>query len=405
MQATVERSGPVHAAMEPPRPAPGPARRLACIDNLKVLLVAVIIAVHAVVGYSDWAGAWAYQPAAEVRLAQVTQDLLGTLILPGVLFAMGLFFLLSGLVIPRSVDRKGPRRFARDRLLRLGIPLVVWMLGIWPAAVYAAHRINGERYAFSEQITGAEPFLDTGPLWFVEVLLIYSLAYAAFRWWRGRSAAGPSTPARAAGPLSGWTLVRLAAGISLATILVRLVFPFDGHQIGEIQLWQWPQYAGMFGLGIVSARRGWLDPVPVGIRHRCGIGSLLGLAAFGVLMGAVLAAGLEPPDAFSDQTLHWAPIALSALEGPLAVAAAVWLLGTAQRHLDRPPGPRGRALARGAYAAFILQGPVLIGVAIVLRPFALSAEVKALAVACAGVALSFGLAWVLVARTRLGRVL
>jgi hypothetical protein len=92
----------------------------------------------------------------------------------------------------------------------------------------------------------AEPFLDAGPMWFVEVLLIYSLGYAA---WRHRRPA--PDPQRS---LSGRTLVALAAGISVATMLVRLVFPFDSHQVAELQRWQWPQYLGIFGLGIAAAR-------------------------------------------------------------------------------------------------------------------------------------------------------
>jgi hypothetical protein len=82
----------------------------------------------------------------------------------------------------------------------------------------------------------------------------------------------------------------------------------------------------------------------------------------------------------------------------------VWLLGLAQRRLDRAGG-LCRALARSAYAAFLLQGVVLIGLMIALRPLGVPAEIKALAVAVLGVAGSFGLAWVLVTRTRLGRVL
>ena len=67
---------------------------------------------------------------------------------------------------------------------------------------------------------------------------------------------------------SGWTLVLLTAATSVATVLVRLLFPWDSHQVGEFQLWRWPQYLAMFGLGIVAGRRGWLDPVPDQIR--CG---------------------------------------------------------------------------------------------------------------------------------------
>jgi peptidoglycan/LPS O-acetylase OafA/YrhL len=62
-------------------------------------------------------------------------------------------------------------------------------------------------------------------------------------------------------------------------------------------------------------------------------------------------------------------------------------------------------LARSAFGAFLLQGPVLIGLMIAMRPIGVPAEGKALAVASLGVVGSFALSWLLVNRTRLGRVL
>ena len=80
-------------------------------------------------------------------------------------------------------------------------------------------------------------------------------------------------------------------------------------------------------------------------------------------------------------------------------------MALAQQRLDRTPGPFGRALGRSAYGAFLLQGLVLIALMIAMRPIGVPAEIKALAVACLGVAGSFGLSWLLISRTPLGRVL
>jgi glucans biosynthesis protein C len=55
-------------------------------------------------------------------------------------------------------------------------------------------------------------------------------------------------------------------------------------------------------------------------------------------------------------------------------------------------------ISRSAYGAFMLQGLVLIGLAIALQPLPLPAEVKALIVAGAGVAGSFALSWLLIRR-------
>ena len=106
-----------------------------------------------------------------------------------------------------------------------------------------------------------------------------------------------------------------------------------------------------------------------------------------------------------ERRLNWASTFFAALAGPVAVGSCVWLLALAQRRLSRPPGARGRALARSAFAAFVLQGPIIIALQFALRPLGVPAEVKALTVACAAVTGSFALAWVLVSRTPVGRVL
>lgn len=62
-------------------------------------------------------------------------------------------------------------------------------------------------------------------------------------------------------------------------------------------------------------------------------------------------------------------------------------------------------LARSSYGAFLLQGPVLIGFASALRPLDLSGEIKALALVVTGVSVSFALAWPLVTRSGLRRIL
>ena len=53
--------------------------------------------------------------------------------------------------------------------------------------------------------------------------------------------------------------------------------------------------------------------------------------------------------------------------------------------------------------AFILQGVLLLGIAVVLRPVPVVAEVKALIVAAGGVLGSFAVSWLLITRVPLLR--
>ena len=93
----------------------------------------------------------------------------------------------------------------------------------------------------------------------------------------------------------------------------------------------------------------------------------------------------------------WQSVAFVAAESALTVFGPIWLLGLGRRHLDRPL-PWGSALSRSAYAAFILQAPVLVGLALLVRDVPVAAEVKAVVVAGGGVVGSFAVAWLVVDR-------
>jgi len=352
--ATVASSGSPAAA----RPGIGQAvepTRLAYLDNLKVGLVAAIIAGHAVIGYAT-IGSWPYQDVQETRLGPAAETAFTLVLGPPALFAMGLFFLLAGLLTPGSLARKGPRRFVGDRLLRLGLPWAAFALLAWPLLTFAMYRATGGSQPYWWRFTHAGPLLDTGPLWFLVVLVLYSVGYAGWRQLRARHRPAPGRSAAAAvaswsGALGGRQVVAVAAGIAIATFLVRRWFPLDSVQVANLKLWQWPQYLAMFGLGVRSGRCGWLAPVPDRARQGCGLAAVAATLALTALVVVADTLGLEP-ERFAGGW-HWPAAATAAAEGVLAVTVSLWLLGFAQQHLGQRPG-LARALARSAYAAFVL---------------------------------------------------
>ncbi len=393
----VARSRQVHPAGAVAEVAAA-GNRLAHLDNLKVLLVAGVIFGHGWAGY-DELGSWAYTDAREVSIAPVTETILEVLLGPFALFAMGLFFLIAGLLTPASLARKTPRRFARDRILRLGAPLAVFTLVLWPPVGYLTDRAAGHPTG-SLWSTFAHSAYSPDPahLWFAEVLLVFSLGYAGWRRLR------PTPAPRPGSSHSGLTLpylLGLAVAVAGASFLVRLRFPLDTSQYADLHLSQWPQYLALYGLGLAGGQRGWLDPVPDRLRRECGIAALTATLAIAGFAGAVATTGV-PTEVFLGGW-HWAALATAAAEGVLAVTVSVWLLALVQRHLNQRLG-QDRA-ARSAYAAFLVQGHVLVGLALAVRPFGAPAEVKALVVSVLGVLASFGLGWILVTRTALRRIL
>ena len=372
------------------------AERQPWLDNLKVLLITLIIAIHGVLSYAGTLEVWTYTEFREVTLSPVTEGVLFVLVAPFGFFMIALLFLVAGLLTPGSLERKGARRFATDRLLRLGVPFVVFVLVLQPTLTYAlGHPLGDAPGSYAEEYLGAEKVLDTGPLWFVGVLLIFSLLYAAWR------AVRPGTPG-AGPPVTFRGLLVVVAVVAVASFAVRFVYPYGSEAgVSDLNQWEWPACAAAFGLGIVASRQGWLTKVPDRLRRQCRALTLAALTGMAVLL---LVSGLT--DHVEDGGGGWNPwaVAFVVLEVPLTICGPVWLLAVARERLDRRY--RGDAvLNRTCYGAFIVQGFVLIGLAAALRQVPAPAEVKALVVATGGVVGSFALAWLLLRLPGLRRVL
>ena len=114
-------------------------------------------------------------------------------------FRMPVFFLLSGFFSALLWQRRGIRAFRRQRLQRVGIPLLAGCLTIIPATVWLLKLIANQRNAITDvydQLTPlATPFVfvaHMGHLWFLWYLLIIAFVFIgaakaglAFRspWW------------------------------------------------------------------------------------------------------------------------------------------------------------------------------------------------------------------------------
>lgn len=370
------------------------------LDNLKVVLIAMIIAIHGVLSYVGFDQLWSYADVQEVTFAPVTEVILFAVIGPFALFMIALLFLVAGLLTRLSLERKGPGRFAADRLLRLGVPFAVFTFGIWPLLMYTLyHPLGAAPGSYWDEFVDESGHLDTGPLWFVGVLLIFSLGSAAWVGLGRRMVAivGPRRRAVASPLVHEITALRLllvAGVVAATTFLVRLVFPLGSESFTDLNMWEWPACIALFALGIAASRQGWLIAVPDRLRGQCRLITLIAAAA---TVALVFIAGQLGVLEQLFGGWNWPALVFAAIESMLTVLGSVWLLGAAQRHLSRrlPLGPK---LARSSYGAFMVQGIVLIGLAVALRPIPLIAEVKALVVACGGVAGSFALAWLLISR-------
>jgi len=358
------------------------------MDNLRVAVIAGVIITHVATAYVldiDWY----YE---ERTTNAVTQAVVGAIIFPAALFAMATLFLVAGVLSQRSLARKGPWPFVRDRLLRLGGPILAYLFVIGPLTSLVGQRAEG---ALSAEHAGS--FLvsemrrtDTGPMWFVAALLSFSVAYGAWRWARPAS----SSPG---GPLRKHHLFAAGAVIVVGSFAVRLAWPFAAETPLSLNLWEWPQMATMFAFGALATERAWLDPLPDWVRRACGRAGIAGVAGLLFVVALVGAAGDQGPFLGG---LHAQAVAEPIAEATIAVAMSLLLLGWFAHRCDNH-GPLARSLGRASFAAYVLHPPVVVSLSAAFSSVGVVAEVKFAVVATLGVLASFTVGWL---ATRVGSI-
>jgi fucose 4-O-acetylase-like acetyltransferase len=163
---------PGSGATAPPRQAAAApqGKRLLFVDNLRILLISMVLVVHLDCTYGA-VGSWYYHDPGNNLLTGILLSIPNAI---GMATGMGLFFLIAGYFTPGSYDRKGPRSFLRDRLVRLGIAVLIYGLLLDPLVVYIAGGLHGSYWSFYAnylpQVRGV-----TGPAWFIALLLLFSL--------------------------------------------------------------------------------------------------------------------------------------------------------------------------------------------------------------------------------------
>lgn len=372
------------------QPVPQVSSRLLFVDSLRVALTILVVMHHLAVTYGASAP-WYY--------IEVPQDgglsyiLLLLFVLFNQAFFMGCFFLIAGYFTPPSYDRKGAAAFLKDRLLRLGLPLLVFtvLLGPITAAIgYSsiAPLIGATtRPAFWELYVNS---LGPGPLWFVEALLIFACGYASWRWLTRDRVASTNQ----ASPLPTYrAVIAFTLALAVATFIVRiwmpigwslpvLAFPTPGHL---------PQYVGLFAAGTIANRRGWLLSIPDRM-GKIGFGAAILASLVLFPLGFFLGVSPEQGTSTFNGGLHWQAFVYGLWEAIFSVGMCLGLLTFFRKRFNRQ-GALGAFLSTHAYTVYIIHALVIVVLAYGLAPVLIHPLLKFALAVILGVPLCFSVAY------------
>ena len=321
------------------------AGRMLFVDNLRVFLTILVVLHHLAITYGA-DGSWSYLERPTTELTAILLSLLTTL---DHFFFMGAFFLIAGYFVPGSLDRKGTWQFIKDRLVRLGIPLLVFGFLVSPFTSYISDIQHGQwdgTLPAVLRLVAAEPGICQRP---AVVRGSSADLLCGLRPWAGSSEVGEIEAGRrqakarpaARRPLTHRMILVFILVLVPASFVTRLFFPLDTAW-NNLQFSMFPQYILLFAAGILAYRRDWLPDIRSGVRRVWSIVAVVCIVALPVMM--VLTGAIEDDAPFKGG-LTAQSLLLSTWEAVYCPAMIILLLSLFRRRFDRQ-GSTGPAPSR-----------------------------------------------------------
>ena len=341
-----------------PLPVEKSEKRLFSADNLRTWMVVLVVLQH---------------------LAALYNTLLLFMMLNQAYF-MGLLFLLSGYFTRGSLERKGAWQFLKDRLLRLGIPTLVYVFILNPIASWGYHM------TLSSAGNAASGRFALGPMWFVVMLFVFDLGYLAWRAIVKKRTERPSTESRP--KLSFPKVALFTLALAAVSYLLRIAIPYGIIPVlGFPSLEYLPQYLGFFLIGMLAFRRGWLPSIPGSLGQ---LGFVFAVLATVILLPAAL---IGSGSAFIGHG-SWQSAVFALWDSIFAVGMSLALITFFRRFLNG--GKKlGRFLSQHSFTVYVIHVPIIIFLILAMSGFQTQPKLKFCLAAVVGLPLCFGTSWLI----------
>ena len=363
--------------------------RLFYIDNIRIFTIGLVVLHHFATSYGA-TGDWYYVEGApdnvffQIPLTMFTAT--------NQAFFMGLLFFVSAYFVNGSYERKGPRVFIKERLIRLGIPMVAYIFLLQPITGFIAYRMTTDDQAPINLLEYLSKGLGMGlgPMWFVEVLIIFSFVYAIFRLWKpiNSDRIFPKTPP------SAFAMMKTILCLGLVTGFLRTLIP-----VGEwipylhLQIAHFPQYLLMLFGGLAASKRGWLNSISVKSGWRWFTFAIVSIIiGFPLIFyfGGAASGNLEP---FMGGW-HWQNFIYSIYEQIVGISLILGLLGIFKGSFNFT-NKWVRAFSDSTYTVYVFHSILILLVSWAAIPLKMNVLLKFIILAFPCLIFTFAISWLI----------
>ena len=344
-----------------------PQSRIFYIDNLRIFLIILVILHH----FSITFGAPCGWYITDSKPGPFSVLLLTMFVSTNQAFFMGLFFLISAYFSPMSYNRKGKWIFLKDKLIRLGIPLIIYYFLLSPLTIFIVVRYNQNvEINFTDFYIKYQAF-GFGPLWFVETLLYFSIIYFG---WRVLSASFLKYKNFKIAFPDNLQIIIFSLLIGIGSFVVRIWLPV-GWELKPLGL-QFPhflQYISLFVIGIIAYNNNWINSITYkkGINWFIFSQILILLLFLFIFFGKCIYGEID----FFKGGFHWESLFYSLYEQVLCVSLIMGLSGIFKQKLNKQI-KFTKLLSASAYTVFIIHAPVLVVLGILLKNIEMDSLLK-----------------------------
>jgi surface polysaccharide O-acyltransferase-like enzyme len=355
-------------------------KRLFYIDNIRIYLTVLVILHHVAVAYGG-SGGWPLKETPTDAISPIIFLMFNAI---NQSYFMSFFFILAGYFTPRSLERKGPTSFIKGRLVRLGTPMLFFVVILAPVTYWVvANFANNLDIPFSEIWSDVTTFttlqnISFGHLWFLEALLLFALGYVIYR----RTRESPIILYENGFPPNK-IIVYCISVLSIVTFIVRIWFPI-GVWMFSLAFGQITHYVFGFFVGILAYRGDWFGNLS---RSQVKFWGKVALVNTIILPVAFVLFSSGDLNAFLGG-LTWQSLFISTWESISFLSISIWLLAFFR---DRFSG-HSRVLSwmsPNVFAAYIFHQIVVVLVMIPFLQFIWPSVLKFMLVSLISVPSSF----------------
>jgi len=341
--------------------------RFAYLDNVRSFVIILVIAMHSAVTYSGMGG-WYYIERSTDTLSMPEYVLFGFFQSFAQAWFMGILFFISAFLATKSLARRGVPGFIKERLFRLGLPLLIYVFIIDPFIMFFLlnnypHNTLVENY--KRYIIDFWWLSATGPLWFVQVLLILCIIYAVVKKYMVK-------PLKLQN-ISSITVLFTIVLTAIIAFLIRLCFPI-GTSYLNLQFCYFASYIVLFVAGIIIGENDLWENITDKKNIKWFILTILTAMP---LWAAIMVFGGATEEGLTkfNGGFHWQNFAFALWESFVAISFSIGLIAFFRKNINLD-NKFTRLMRDNAFGIYCFHASILIAVSLSIKDLSIIPALK-----------------------------